>query len=486
MPLGPELVCVRDGRFKLAGAPFTIVGANNYYAAFASPKMRQDVIAAAQAFGFNVLRCWAFLDCCDNARLDEVHFQPWRGTCFQNGNRQTAAPFVPPQVNEHAKGLDQLDQLIYEADQAGIRLILPLVNYWQDYGGMDCYVAWYGGGARDRFYRDPQIRGAYQAYVRTVLTRDNRLTGRRYCDEPAILAWELANEPECNSPDGGAVLLEWVQTMARWAKQCDPNHLLAVGDEGYFAGGRTDLYDGSHGVDCEAFLGVPQIDFGTFHMYPQTWKAKDPVAFGIDWIQRHLDAGARGGKPMLLEEYGMDVSANGLPSALPREFIYRCWLETLRAKGGAGDLAWMIAADDDLTHAPYDGGPFTFYSPGDAMSIRDHALEMLSAAPSDGVPAFRNPGAEEMIVMLWVTQKSGLPLEENSTGVILRRNGQEMADPLQLNFSTGEPAELIVPAFPLGEMSVEIRSRDYRTIVSDFFRPEPHARLFLHLKTTHA
>ncbi len=33
---------------------------------------------------------------------------------------------------------------------------------------------------------------------------------------------------------GGAILLEWVRDMSRWIKQNDSNHLLGVGDEGFW------------------------------------------------------------------------------------------------------------------------------------------------------------------------------------------------------------------------------------------------------------
>lgn len=44
------------------------------------------------------------------------------------------------------------------------------------------------------FYTSPAIRAAFKANIRTVLTRNNSLTGVAYRDDPNILAWELANE----------------------------------------------------------------------------------------------------------------------------------------------------------------------------------------------------------------------------------------------------------------------------------------------------
>jgi mannan endo-1,4-beta-mannosidase len=353
-----NLVGIRNGQFEDNGARFKIVGANNYYAGYATSAMRKAVLDAATQMGLNVLRALAFLD-----------GESWRGVCFQSWNPATNRP----EVNTGENGLQRLDHLIADAEQAGIRLILPLVNHWPDFGGMDRYAAWFKAGSRDAFYTDPAIRAAYQAYAFQIVTRKNTVTGRMYREEPAILAWELSNEPRCEARGGGAILLEWVREMSRWIKQNDPNHLLGVGDEGFF---------GKHGVDCNAFLNVADIDFGTFHLYPQAWKKRDPLSFGLRWIEQHLAAGRNAGKPMLLEEYGISVGGSGdLSSTSERDATYRAWLRCVLEQNGAGDLAWMLASTDDETGELYpDYDHFTLYGDADAPSIRAHALEMTSAS----------------------------------------------------------------------------------------------------------
>ncbi len=343
------MIRVRNGCFHEDGSPFKIVGANNYYLAFATPAMRRAVIDVAKGIGLNVLRTPAYLDCASPGE------GAWRGVCFQYWNRETNCP----EVNTGENGLQRLDHLIADAEQAGMRLILPLVNYWPDFGGMDRYVAWFKADSRDEFYLHPKIREAYQSYVEQILTRTNTITGRSYNDEPAVLAWELANEPRCEIRGGEQILLGWVHEMSAWVKQHDPNHLLAVGDEGYF---------GRHGVDCEALLRVPDIDFGTFHLYPEIWKKRNAVRAGVRWIEEHLALGKRVGKPMVLEEYGMTVD---------RDAIYRAWLETILRQDGAGSLAWMLASTDDETGQPYqDYDHYTFYGGEEIPAIRDHALQM--------------------------------------------------------------------------------------------------------------
>ena len=83
--------------------------------------------------------------------------------------------------------------------QHGIKLIIPLTNNWNDFGGMDQYVRWADGQYHDDFYTDPVIRGWYKDWITHVLNRVNTLTGVAYKDDPTVMAWELGNEPRCLS-----------------------------------------------------------------------------------------------------------------------------------------------------------------------------------------------------------------------------------------------------------------------------------------------
>ncbi len=142
-----------------------------------------------------------------------------------------------------------------------------------------------------------------------------------------------------------------------------------MGDEGFFnrAGSPDWTYNGSQGSDFEAFLGIPAIDFGSFHLYPETWgKGSD---FGDYWIKDHIDASARANKPALLEEYGLKDQAT-------RDNVYRGWLEAIYNQGGAADLFWMLAAeqDDGTLYPDFDG--FTLYGNTVPQAILTHAASM--------------------------------------------------------------------------------------------------------------
>ena len=170
--------------------------------------------------------------------------------------------------------------------------------------------------------------------------------------------------------------------MSGLIKGLDANHLIAVGDEGYFRrqwAGSHALYNGGYGVSCEELLGIPQIDFGTLHLYPQIMaKEEDPAEFGLRWIREHLEAGQRASKPMLLEEYG------AIANNQDRDAIFDAWLRSIEELDGVGDMLWMMGLpkSNDQWYAPDD---YVVLNPADAPSVGAHALRMVSENGSYGV-----------------------------------------------------------------------------------------------------
>jgi mannan endo-1,4-beta-mannosidase len=252
-----------------------------------------------------------------------------------------------------------LDYVLRAAALRNIKLILPLVNNWCDFGGMDRYIDWCHLEQHDQFFFEDTARHVYKQWVFHLLNRRNTLTGIRYKEDPTIAAWELANEPRCDRATSWGrspceVLLDWVHEMSSWIKQHDSEHLVAVGDEGFLNRPRTKewLYNGSQGGDFGAFLASPFIDFGTFHLFPDSWLKN--AAWGEKWIKQHVSIGREIGKPVLLEEYG-------LKDQLARSSVYPKWMDVLSDGGGAGDLFWMLAArqDDGTLYPDFDG--FTVY-----------------------------------------------------------------------------------------------------------------------------
>jgi mannan endo-1,4-beta-mannosidase len=356
----PGFIRASGSQFTRNGQRFRVAGANNYYLGFESDVMVQSVFELAAGMGLNTLRTWAFLEC-GVAAPGTVPADAKEGVCFQWQNATTGKP----EVNDGATGLERLDRTIFLAEQHGIHLILPLVNYWDDFGGVDQYLQWFGLTGRDQFYLHPEVKNAYRNYIEHLLLRVNTRTGRQYRDEPAILAWELANEPRCGNPD---TLLEWADEISSFIRGLDANHLIGPGDEGFFkrrfAFGRR-LYNGSFGVDCERLLEIPSIDFGTCHLYPDYSSGEAPAEFGTRWIREHIESGQRANKPMLIEEFGYRQEAG----SVARDAVFRTWLRQISDSQGAGALLWMIAGvtADGQRYPDYDR--YTVYGPEEAPSV---------------------------------------------------------------------------------------------------------------------
>lgn len=358
----PLFVRAKQNQFELNNVPFPVNGANNYYAAFQSDHMVERVFDVCRDAGFNVLRTWAFFD---TAKPDS-----W--VWFQSG---------PGQFNDGPNGLERLDRTIALAETRNMRLILPLVNHWDDFGGMSQYAKWLGLAKREDFYTHPGARDAYRRWVEHALLRTNTRTGRQYRDEPAIMAWELANEPRCEIPGGAEILIAWADEMSRFVRSLDGNHLVALGDEGFFRrahAGRNHPYNGTHGVDCEALMGIGNLDFGVCHLYPTYDNDVPPAEFGSRWIREHIEAARRANKPMLIEEYGVLVNRPETPkpwdhaveSLNERNRVFNQWWAIIEHEKGAGGLLWMVASDSGepgKRYPDYDG--YTVYDASEIPAV---------------------------------------------------------------------------------------------------------------------
>lgn len=121
----------RDGNhLVLNGHPYYFNSGNNDHLYHWSHFMIDDVLEDAKGLGLTALRVWASSE-------GENSFKD--GFCFQPNPRQY-----------HEPTFLQMDYIISKAREKGIRLIVPLVNNWDDgYGGMPQYVRWVQGDPKD-------------------------------------------------------------------------------------------------------------------------------------------------------------------------------------------------------------------------------------------------------------------------------------------------------------------------------------------------
>ena len=362
----------RSGRHLiLNGRSYYVHGANQYALFYLEPSTVDEILQDAASLGANVIRTWGF---CEGSWNNGVCFQP------------------SPGVYDEAT-FRRLDYVIFRAGQRDLRLTIPLVNNWDDFGGMNQYVAW-SGTARfhDDFYTDATTKTLYRAYVQYVLNRVNTYTGIAYKDDPTILMWELANEPECPSDPPGAVVLAWVGEMAAFVKSIDANHLVGTGEEGWYTSKGTDWrHNGTKGVDFLRNSQVSAVDVASFHLHPSLYLMSQADA--LDWITEHAqDAHETIGKPTYVGEFSWRV---------PREILgdFSTGPETWRvdwgfhassptrvgapSSNGNGALAYQT--DGTLRRRTEAAGERVFIDPG--MDVRASTrlsgwVLVPSAAPS--------------------------------------------------------------------------------------------------------
>jgi hypothetical protein len=311
-----------------------------------------------------------------------------------------AATFQPDINTVSPEALAKLDALIKIARDAKVRLILTGPDHWE---GSPAY--W----KPDRFAGEDAMK-ALDNFWRTV--------GRRYKGEPAILAWDLLNEPEMpwfvetwtpqwnawieakySSRDGlktawgdelgtdeplGAIkapedkagkgnprLLDWQlfreQLADNWLKRqvdvlrkADPTHMITVGyiqwSYPVVRPGNPSLYSAFNPHRQKQWL-----DFISVHFYPlmgQPFDSKESWQKNLAYLQTVL-AYCQTGKPLVLEEYGW--YGGGAPtgrSFLDEDQQSRWILAEIEASRrlARGWLSWPFADTPESTDMSVYGG----------------------------------------------------------------------------------------------------------------------------------
>lgn len=193
------------------------------------------------------------------------------------------------------------DYAIATAHKYGMRLIIPLVGDCATCigGGIGQYVAWNSKQSLQDFFTDPTIIAAYEAHIDAVLNHVNAITGVRYKDDPAIMAWENCNM--CGlvalfvggGPQALPGVAAWSQAIGAHIKQVDTRHLY-LDTTGIFS-----FYP--------KVLDNPSSDLVTFEYYPH-WQALlggDPP-LTADTFTRDAGTITAHGKVFIVNEFGWD------------------------------------------------------------------------------------------------------------------------------------------------------------------------------------
>lgn len=307
-----SFVQVKGKQFYKNGQPYYFIGTNAWYfmniGSTGETGDRKRVIKELdqlQKTGINNIRIMA--------GSEGPQKEPWRVT--------PALQEKPGEYNQ--KLLEGLDFVITEAAKRDIKLVLCLNNFFHWSGGMAQYVSWVENtpipypdnkdsdwnifqNYSSNFFVNPKAKELFKKFVTTLVKRKNTLNGKMYLNDPAILAWQLANEPR--GRNNIVEYIKWVDNMAAYIHSLDKNHLVSLGGEGILPSKNAET----------AFQFVSRskhLDYLTMHVWIENWsiyKPKKPeetfanaMKYAEDYMNAHFEIARSVNKPIVLEEFGI-------------------------------------------------------------------------------------------------------------------------------------------------------------------------------------
>lgn len=326
-----SFVSTRGGKLYLDGKPYYFIGANYWYGGLLGlekdrkrgiVRLRKE-LDFLKANGVTNLRLMAGAE----------------GTGLLNGVMRVGPPLQNEPGKFDASVLDGLDLVLDEMGKRGMKAVIFLSNNWEWSGGFQQYLIWNGvisdrwltekpswDELRDnvaKFYTCGPCKNAYRAQVRFILARRNKLNGRRYIDDPTIMAWEIANEPRPMRPTADDEYRRWITDSAALVKSLDHRHLLTTGHEGRIGTESLALYESVH--------ADRNVDYLTIHIWPKNWGwfengrlaggFSNAARESIKYINENAAVATKLNKPMVIEEFGLPRDGQSFDPASPT--IYR-------------------------------------------------------------------------------------------------------------------------------------------------------------------
>lgn len=306
-----NFVTTKDGHFERNGKPYYFVGTNFWYGA----------ILGSEGQGGDRQRLIRELDNLKAAGMDNLRILV--GSDGERGVKTKVEPtlqIAPGVYNDTI--LAGLDFLLVEMGKRDMVAVLYLNNSWEWSGGYSFYLQHAGAGIAPRpneagypAYMDFVARYAanqkahelFYDYVRFIVGRTNRYTGKKYTDDPAIMSWQIGNEPRAFSQEAKEPFAQWLAEASSLIRSLDANHLISIGSEGSW-GCENDmsLY--------EKICADKNVDYMNIHLWPYNWSwararhlradLQRACANTKDYIDSHLAISAKLHKPLVMEEFG--------------------------------------------------------------------------------------------------------------------------------------------------------------------------------------
>jgi mannan endo-1,4-beta-mannosidase len=287
------------------------------------------------------------------------------GRGLVNGVQRVGPALQPEHQQFDDRVLESLDYLLLELGKRKMYAVLYLSNNWEWSGGLLQYLSWNNviteaqmqkkmswDELRDvtsKFYSCNPCMDDYNKQLKHVLNHYNKLTKRSYINEPAIMAWELANEPRAMRPSANEQYKQWIFNTTKLIKSLDKNHLVTLGAEGEMGSESLDLFKEIH--------AAKEVDYLTIHIWPKNWSwFKDTaitaglpqvIKTSVDYVKKHEKIADDLNKPLVIEEFGLPRDSHSFsPSTgtTARDNYFRSmfaeWKRSKDAKGSIGGISF--------------------------------------------------------------------------------------------------------------------------------------------------
>jgi mannan endo-1,4-beta-mannosidase len=346
-----DFIYVEGTQFIRNGEPYRFLGTNLWY----------GCNLGALAEGGDRDRLLRELDLLQSLGVDNLRVL---GASEGRGQHNTVWPPLQPEPGVYDERiLDGLDFLLAEMAKRDMLAVVYLNNYWVWSGGMSQYVSWFEGepvpnpflgeyswpefmAFSARFYTHTQANAAYRRYIEMLINRENGYTGRRYRDDPTIMAWQLGNEPRPGEGEAGKlnfeVFTKWVGETADYIRSLDPNHMISTGNEGL----KGSIESAETYLDIHRFAN---IDYLTAHLWILNWSWYDPIRpeetyieaerRAVEYLDQHIAFAEEIGKPLVMDEFGVPRDGHSYsPEAgtTYRDRFYARTFDHIHANAAAG------------------------------------------------------------------------------------------------------------------------------------------------------
>jgi hypothetical protein len=287
-PLTADFVRAEDGVLTLGGVRLRLVGVNSFgllsgylgVGQVSGPSSFEKVADAA-AVRAGVYRFWTDID--GNFWFDKA-YAVWSAE------------------SAHRAYLEGMARLIDDLRSRGIYALPTLVSNPERWSSL--------AGDTNFWTVGSEANLAWKEWVQSIVTR--------FKDDPAIIAWELANEANWLTSAGAGCqggcasfgqLIAWARDSYDYVKSLDPNHLVV--------GGWSLVVDATGEVDLERFKQLNSfLDIASLHVFDDQVRAFPSSNSSVtlqatrNLVSRHVIASREIGKPFMIGEFGANLRAD--------------------------------------------------------------------------------------------------------------------------------------------------------------------------------